>query len=375
MSIDYLHGEPMKYYAPSASMTQEDYRNKIEEMCLSGNYIYSRKYDGNWSRAVINQDGISALQTRGISKKTGTYGEVQNKVVWWEDVKNSFHNLTVILGEIYLPGKIDRDVGSILRCLDKKALDRQKDNPLQWRIFDVLCFEGEDLMSKPVVERSKYINKVVEMINNPLVIGIEYHEMGKDFDVELEKIFSDGGEGVVAYRKSAIYEFGKRGPHAYDSFKIKQRIVDDIDAFIIGTKPATKEYNGKYLETHQYWKNIKTDELIYGEQFFNYCKGNSPLEPVSKDYFFNRPSAIQVGVYDENKEIYHLVDISGITEELKDELRDNFSEYYMKPIKISGMSISMTDDYSISIRHPKLICLRDDIDVKDCTLSKILDMY
>ena len=115
MSIDYLHGEPMKYYAPSASMTQEDYRNKIEEMCLSGNYIYSRKYDGNWSRAVINQDGVSALQTRGISKKTGTYGEVQNKVVWWEDVKNSFHNLTVILGEIYLPGN------STPICLPKRS--------------------------------------------------------------------------------------------------------------------------------------------------------------------------------------------------------------------------------------------------------------
>ena len=96
--IDYLHGEPMKYFAPSATMTKEQYKEKIEEMCQSGDYLYSRKYDGNWSRAVINQNGISALQTRGISKKTKTYGQVQDKVLWWNDVKNAFTSTTVILG-------------------------------------------------------------------------------------------------------------------------------------------------------------------------------------------------------------------------------------------------------------------------------------
>ena len=373
--IDYLHGEPMKYFAPSATMTKEQYKEKIEEMCKSGDYLYSRKYDGNWSRAVINQNGISALQTRGISKKTKTYGQVQDKVLWWNDVKNAFTSTTVILGELYLPGRIDRDVGAILRCLARKAIERQRENPLQWRIFDVLCYEGENLMDKPITERIKYIDKVVKDINNPLVIGIEYHEMGEDFDVELEKIFMERGEGVVAYRKSCLYEFGKRGPHAYDTFKIKQKITSDIDAFIIGVKPPTKEYNGKYLETHTYWHNIKTDELLEGEHFIEYCNGTIPLEPVSKDFFFHRPSAIQVGVYTKDNQIYHLVDISGISEELKDALRDHFEEYYKQPVKISGMSVSLTENNAVSIRHPKLICLRDDIDIKDCTLSKILTEY
>ena len=54
--------------------------------------------------------------------------------------------------------------------------------------------------------------------------------------------------------------------------------------------------------------------------------------------------------------------------EFKEELKNNYDKYHMMPIKITGMMVS--DDNSI--RHPKLISIRDtDIDVKDCTLAKI----
>ena len=44
----------------------------------------------------------------------------------------------------------------------------------------------------------------------------------------------------------------------------------------------------------------------------------------------------------------------------------------MMPIKITGMMISTATEGEYSIRHPKLISIRDnDIDVKDCTLAKI----
>ena len=55
-------------------------------------------------------------------------------------------------------------------------------------------------------------------------------------------------------------------------------------------------------------------------------------------------------------------------ERYKEELKNNYDKYHMMPVKITGMMIS--DDNSI--RHPKLISIRDtDIDVKDCTLAKI----
>ena len=45
----------------------------------------------------------------------------------------------------------------------------------------------------------------------------------------------------------------------------------------------------------------------------------------------------------------------------------------MKPVKITGMMLSQDKDGNYSIRHPKLAAIRDtDMDVEDCTLSKIL---
>ena len=78
--INYFESEPMKYYAPPATMSKETRKARLEAMANSGDYYYGIKTDGNWSRAVITPER-NALQTRGISVKTKTYGEVQDKVL------------------------------------------------------------------------------------------------------------------------------------------------------------------------------------------------------------------------------------------------------------------------------------------------------
>lgn len=368
--------EPMRYWAPASSMSPETKRLHLEQMIESGNYIWSQKYDGNWSRAVITSER-AALQTRGISKKTGTYGEVQNKVFFWNDILKAFTNGdTVILGEIYLPGGIDKDVGSILRCLDDKAISRQKDKKLEWRIFDVLALDGVNLMNEPVEKRISYIPEVVKRINTPLVTGISYHEMDKNFFDDINDIFSSGGEGAVCYKKSAIYEPGKRGPHSWDSCKVKQEISADIDAFIIGVEEPTYSYTGKDINSWQLWENTRTGEKVIGEYFGEYQIGG-PYNPITKNYYYNWPGAIYLGVYDNNNKIVKLCKVAGLTEEFKTELRDNFDEWYMCPVTIGGMMVSTAqaneDGIGISIRHPYIKSIRkNDIDPMDCTLNKIL---
>lgn len=374
--MDYFTSEPMKYWAPSSSMDANTKRQHLEQMINTHQYIWSQKYDGNWSRAIITPER-AALQTRGISKKTGTYGEIQNKIFFWNDIINAFKKgNTVILGEIYLPGGIDKDVGSILRCLDDKALARQKDIKLEWRIFDILALDGNDLMNEPVENRIKYIPEVVKRINNPLVIGIEYHEMDENFFDNLNDIFSNGGEGAVCYKKSAIYEPGKRGPHSWDSCKVKQEISADIDTFIIGVEEPTYSYTGKDISSWQFWENTRTGEKVIGDYFGEYQIGGA-YNPITKNYYYNWPGAIYLGVYDNNQQIIKLCKVAGLTEEFKTELRDNFSEWYMCPITIGGMMVSTaqaTDNgVGISVRHPYIKSIRkNDIDPKDCTLSKIL---
>jgi len=373
--IDYFTNEPMRYWAPASSMSPTVKRQHLEQMIASGQYIWSRKYDGNWSRAVITPER-NALQTRGISKKTGTYGEIQNKVFFWEDVVKAFTDTTVILGEVYLPGGIDKDVGSILRCLDPKALARQKDKKLEWRIFDILALNGKDMMNCGVEERVRLIPEVVKMINSPLVTGIDYHYMDEDFFDDLNNIFMDGGEGAVCYKRSSIYIPGKRGPSAWETCKVKQEISADVDCFITGIEPAVRDYTGKDIGSWNLWEDERSGEKLTGELYGEYRNGRA-IRPVSKGYFYGWPGAIYTSVYDDNGNIIPLCKVAGLTEDFKTELRDNFDEWYMCPLTIGGMMVSTaqaeSDGTGISIRHPYIKSIRkNDIDPKDCTLSKIL---
>ena len=367
--------EPMRYWAPASSMPPTVKRQHLEQMIAGGQYIWSRKYDGNWSRAVITPER-NALQTRGISKKTGTYGEIQNKVFFWDDVVNAFSDTTVILGEVYLPGGIDKDVGSILRCLDPKAQARQKDKKLEWRIFDVLYLDGLNLMNTSVENRVEYIPEIIRRINNQLVTGIEYHEMDEHFFDDLNDIFADGGEGAVCYKRSSIYIPGKRGPSAWETCKVKQEISADVDCFITGVEPAVRDYTGKDIGSWNLWEDERSGEKLVGELYGEYREGRA-IRPVSKGYFYNWPGAIYTSVYDNNGNIIPLCKVAGLTEDFKTELRDNFDEWYMCPLTIGGMMVSTAQAESngagISIRHPYIKSIRkNDIDPKDCTLDKIL---
>lgn len=369
--MDYFSMEPMKYWSMPATISSTERQMKLEQMAESGDYLFGLKTDGNWSRAVITSER-SALQTRGISVKTKTYGEIQDKVMFWDAVLQAeWRGSTVILGEVYLPGAIDKDVGSILRCLPPKALARQKNSPLRWRIFDILALDGKDMLNVHFEDRIKCIPEVVKRINSPLVEGVTYYEMDENFFDKMGEIFAAGGEGAVCYKKTCEYIPGKRGPHSWDTVKVKQEITSDIDCFIMSTVPCEKNYNGKDIGHWQFWENARTGEKVCGEYFGEYQLGGA-YTPISKNYYYNWPASIVVGVFDGDGNKVELCKVAGLTEDFKTELRDNFNEWYMCPVSISGMMVSTARE-NISIRHPILKSIRkDDIDIKDCTLSKII---
>lgn len=373
--IDYFTSEPMKYWAAPPSMNPEMKRLKLESMIESQDYLFGLKTDGNWSRAIITPERC-VLQTRGISKTTGTYGEIQDKVLFWNDICKAFSDTTVILGEVYLPGSIDKDVGAILRCLAPKALSRQKTEPLRWRIFDVLALDGVDYMNTGFEKRISLISQVVKRINSPLVEGVTYYEMDDTFFDKMGEIFASGGEGCVCYKKDSLYEPGKRGPHAWDTLKVKQEIASEIDAFISAIVPGEHIYTGKDLGSWQLWENHRTGEKLVGSYFGEYQTGGAYL-PITKNYFNNWPGAIQVSVLDNKNNEIVLCKVSGLTEEFRTSLRDDPNRWIGCPVSISGMMVSSaradTEGNGISIRHPLLKRIREnDISKEDCTLAKIL---
>lgn len=363
-----------KYWAPTSAVSPETRRMKLEQAIDSGDYIWSEKFDGNFLRGVITPER-NALQTRGISTVTKTYGEVQNKVLFWEDVCKAFKDTTVILGEAYIPGSIDKDVGAILRCLDQKAIARQKDIAVEWRIFDVLALDGEEFLDKPIEERIKYIPIVVARINNPLVKAVPFHDMDKNFFDDIGEIFTHGGEGAVCYKKGILYTPGKRSS-AWTTIKVKQEISSEIDAFISDIVPGEKIYTGKDLGSWQLWEQQRTGEKLMGSYFGEYRTGGAYL-PITKNYYYGWPGAIQVSVLDNNGNEIPLCKVSGLTEEFKTSLRDEPERWIGCPVSISGMMVSSakadSEGNGISIRHPLLKRIREnDISKEDCTLAKIL---
>lgn len=374
MSSKYENLGIQKYWSFPSSYTKERRQLTLEKLIDSKEYIFSLKTDGVFSRAIFASE-TPMLQSRGISKVTKTYGRMEEKVLWFQQANQVFSKETVILGECFVPGGIDRDAGAITRSLPPRALKLQEKTPLHWRMFDCLCWEGKDLLNTPIEERIKYLKEAERKINHPLVEAVEYFPMDESFFDKINVIFQNNGEGVVLYKKGSIYQPDKRGP-AWANIKIKQEITSDIDALVTSLEPPTRMYNGGDVSHWQYWQNTRTGELVQGSYFGEYQTGGS-YEPVTKNFFFNLPGAIYTSVYDNNHNLVPLCKVAGLTDEFKEQLRDNFNEWYLCPVTLGGMMVSTAGASSsgvgISIRHPYIKSIRrDDISPDDCTLSKII---
>lgn len=392
--------EVEKYWYMPPSYSKERRQLEIDKMIASGEYAFQLKTDGNYGALVCDFDGEKMLLGRGISKVTGTYTHYEDNVFFFQAFCEAFTKPTRLIGEIYLDGGIDRHVGSILRAKSLKARSIQdatfyqeiaqihkftaKDrrdiegneffnHKLKYRIFDCLYFDGLDLMKTPWIERQPYIKLAAERIHNDLVSYVPYEEMDDTFREKLGDILSHGGEGVVCYRKDGLPAPGKR--EAWKSCKIKQELASSIDCFIVSTVPAVKDYTGKDIEHWIFWENSRTGEKLAGEYYMDYRLGNTNLIPISQGYYYNWPGAINVAVYDTNKKIVPICKVAGLTEEFKESLRDNFNDWYMCPVTISGMMLSVAGNDGVpSVRHPVLQTIRKgDINPEDCTLEKIMN--
>ena len=359
-----------------SSLSSAEKREKLDMLVKSHAYITSEKKDGNLGR-IVWEDGKCILQSRTTSKKTGEYSDLTDKVLFMDSVAAAFDDTTVLLGEIYLtePTATAKEVGTILRCNADKAIDRQKKaEPLHFYIFDCLVYNGIDLTDAPITERIKYLPQAAEAINSPLVEYAKYYEVNEDtFYDRLTAVFNAGGEGMVLYKKDMRPCQDRTA--AWDTVKVKRELEFDVDVFISGTAAGDKEYKGALLPTWTLWQNSRTGELVRGNYYTEYSQGGC-YEPVSKTYFFGLPGSIECSVYDDEGNAKVLCYCSNLTDEFRCALRDHPDDYIGRPARISGMMISETvsknGETQYSLRHPKFLELRDDIDAADCQLSKLL---
>lgn len=360
---------PEKYYGLPAK-TNYDKKMKTKILIESDNYVASLKKDGQWHR-YIKGTKTALLQSRGTSVKTGTYGEFQDWVPHIMAELDKLGNKNVFIGELYRPDWTTNQVGSILRCLPAKAIERQKDSPLIYYIFDVYCYNGDSQMETPMIDRVEKLKLIKEKVKE---LGLKYVQVA-DYvtDVNgikglLDYVRLNDEEGIVMTLKPSIPVPGART--AWKTLKIKKEFDNAIDVFLTGiSKPATREYTGKDVETCQYWENVRTGEKLQGLLYKDYV-GGSTIEPISKTYFMGLPGSLEIAVYDkENDKVVSMGWISGLTEELKKNFIEDTEAYTNHVCKVTAMEL--TDDQKL--RHPKFMGLRNDIDWTDCTLDKIFE--
>ena len=373
--IDFVELEPMKYWAPTSSTSDEAKRRMVREAVFSGDYIGSLKRDGYYERIVKDEDGNCFM----IARSRNVKGEVVDKLEWVPQIHNWLETLpngTCFLCEVYFPdNEGSKTVTSCLGCLKEKAIARQKSAPLHLYVFDCIAWDGKSLMKEKFEKRVEYVSRAAANYPDIFVEYAVYYE-GAELWSKLQEYLAQGNEGMVIMRKDAIV-YTKRTP-ARVSIKVKKEIKQTIDCFFTGMVMApSKEYTGKELDSWQYWEDINTSEKKQGDFYKAYSEG-ATIIPVTKSHFYGWAGSLQIGVLRhkegahcviggkryEDTAIYPLGWLSGLTEEV----RANPQKYAFKPIEVTAMEF---DNITKALRHGKLLNFREDLTLDDCIFEKI----
>ena len=321
---------PMKYYDNPEPKT-DTLKQKRQDMIDNKDnlYIATEKHDGDWGMFIHYSKGHNLIRSRSISKVTGAYGDYTAKLPHLCGEMDNWPDNTVVLAEICWDeyGTNANTVGTILRCLPDKAVERQKDKKLSGLVFDVLMFNGKDLTSDPYEIR----------INVGFELELKYFKRTQvfttDFAAAADDIISRGGEGVVIQKKSNPYMPGTRT--AWATLKLKQALPH-MDLKVVGTLEPNKNYEGDFAADWQY----KIDGVN-----------------VTKPYYMGWKNGITVMLP------------SGITTDVASGLTDDDRAYLATPeaqdkiaagelwAEVKAMSVNDLG----KLRHPALVRLRTDL--------------
>jgi len=359
-------------------------------ICASGEYFAELKKDGYWYMFERDADGEMYLWSRNISKTTGILTEKSANVPHIMECFETIPNDTIIIGEIYYPGKKSKDVTPIMGALPALAIERQANEYgfLRYYIHDILFYGGHDLVSVRADVRYDILKAVYNkhLLFDYSIDGHPIIELAERVDDDIQEAIAAaldaGEEGMVLKKRTAPYTPGKRP--AWDTIKIKK--TDSCDAIIMGTCEATVEYDGK-LDVQYNYLGADAKEWPYWAVFLTEQEPSGPFtklfhkvpigeyevikgigyttRPVTKAWYYGWPTAIEIGAYDENNT---LVNIGSVASGLTDDDKAHLKEYVGKVCELAGME---KDCEAHTLRHFHFKRLRDDKVPEECTISSI----
>jgi ATP-dependent DNA ligase len=217
-----------------------------------------------------------------------------------------------------------REVTSILGSDPELAIQKQKERGwLQFRVFDLPFYRGEDLQHYPLYQRRRAIDEFFSttIINyvSPIIL---IHQNKKEF---CKDIMSKGGEGIILKWSKAKY-----GEKRY-WVKVKQK--ETFDVFVIGYKPANEE-------------SEKVDGTI------------STTKYAEKGWI----GAIEIGMLSPLGDIVQVGFCSGFDEATRKMVSENQEQFIGQVMEIEAQSQLSTGKFE----HPRFIRWRDDKPKEKC---------
>ena len=369
--INFFELEAEKYFAPPSSWSQEKKEEWARTRIFSGEWYGAQKRDGAFFMFLKDEDGNMFLRprTRNVKK------EFVNKIDWVPHLHSFFEELpngTCFLGEIYLPSNEQaKTTTSIMNCLVDKGIKRQEKEPLVYYIFDVLADRGESYLNMKAIDRFLTLEDYSKKYKDEQIEWAKYYR-GKELWNNIQNLLADGYEGVVITRGDSHYLPGKRTNK--DTLKIKKELQDTIDCVVIGANSPTKIYDGKEVESWDYWFDEAHNQKITASEYLNEYKrtvyddyvDGAPLYPVTKNWFNGWAGSLKLGLYN-GHDYVHIGNLSGITEEVK----ANWKDYIGTVAEIMAMEIMDNAQGGKGIRHPKLKQFRTDKSSEDCMINQL----
>jgi len=239
--------------------------------------------------------------------------------------------------------------------------DITKEVPVSLFVFDLLKFGDESYIDKPLSERRKKLEKIVEerdelrLVESIMINSTE--ELLKFFN----KAREEGTEGIMAksIRDDSIYQAGNRG---YKWLKLKSleggKLKDTIDVVLVGA------FYGKGRRTGVYGTYIGA---VYDSVNENY---------IAFTRFFS-------GLTDELSEsLTRDMEKYKVVNKPKNVICEDKPDIWLKPevvIEITGDEITISDKFAAlgySMRFPVFLRLRPEKGPEDITtVNEIIELY
>ena len=372
-NVNFGELEPMRYYAPPSTWSDEKKRENARMKIYSGDFLGAEKKDGYFAKLIKDEDGNIIL----YSRSRGVNGKFADKHEWVPHLNSFFDSLpngTCLLGELYFPKQPgSRCVTTIMGCLKEKAIARQeKGEKLHFYVFDCLAWDGKSWLKEKALSRFTWVSAFAPIE----YISFAQYVSGADLNILLQEILARGDEGVVITHQDGLYEPGKRPSKT--TLKIKKELKQTIDCFFTGRGSApTKEYTGKEIETWKYWENQITGAKVEAEMYKEY-KAGCPIVPITKGHYHGWCGSLEIavlrhkegskckirGIEYHDTEVFPIGWLSG----LPDEMKADPNKYAFIPMEVTAMEWCSIGN---SLRHGKMVGWRKDLTLNDCTFDKL----